>query len=81
LVSALISPAGNEALILLAVRQGLIKPSFSEEVLEEYAEVLARPKFALPGYQIDALIAFLRSQQNTRDEKACIRGSLSFQLL
>ncbi len=41
LVSALISPAGNEALILLAVRQGLVKASFSEEILQEYAEVLA----------------------------------------
>ena len=39
LVSALIAPAGNEALILLAIRQGLVKPSFSEEILMEYAEV------------------------------------------
>jgi putative PIN family toxin of toxin-antitoxin system len=61
-VSALISPTGNEALILLAVRQGLVKPSFSEEILEEYAEVLARPKFAFPPDEIETLIALLRSQ-------------------
>ena len=30
-VSALISPSGNEALILLAVRHGLLKPYFSTE--------------------------------------------------
>jgi uncharacterized protein len=62
LVSALISPTGNEALILLAVRQGLVKPSFSEEILQEYAEVLARPKFAFPRDEIEALIAMLQSQ-------------------
>lgn len=62
LVSTLISPAGNEALILLAVRQGLVKPCFSEEILQEYAEVLARPKFAFPPDEIKALIALLRSQ-------------------
>ncbi len=62
LVSALISPAGNEALILLAVRQGLVKASFSEEILQEYAEVLARPKFAFPADEIEALIALLRTQ-------------------
>jgi putative PIN family toxin of toxin-antitoxin system len=62
LVSALIAPAGNEALILLAVQQGLVKLSFSEEILPEYAEVLVRPKFAFPPHEIQALIAMLRSQ-------------------
>jgi uncharacterized protein len=61
-ISALISPMGNEALILLAVRQGLLKPFFSEEILQEYAEVSARPKFAFPADEIEALIELLRSQ-------------------
>ena len=61
-VSALISPTGNEALILLAVRQGLVKASFSEEILQEYAEVLARPRFAFPLDEIEALIALLRTR-------------------
>ena len=43
LVSGLLSPAGKEALILLAIHQGLVHPCFSEEILEEYAAVLARP--------------------------------------
>jgi hypothetical protein len=30
-----LSPAGNEALILLAIHQGLVHPCFSEEILEE----------------------------------------------
>jgi hypothetical protein len=40
---------GNEALILLAVHQGLVHPYFSEEILVEYAAVLARPKFLIPA--------------------------------
>ena len=43
LVSGLLSPRGNEALILLAVHQGFVRPCISAEMLEEYAEVLARP--------------------------------------
>ena len=33
LISGLLSPAGNEALILLAIHQGLVHPCFSEEIL------------------------------------------------
>jgi predicted nucleic acid-binding protein len=33
LVSGLLSPAGNEALVLLAIHQGLVRPC-SEEILE-----------------------------------------------
>ncbi len=62
-VSALISPSGNEALILLAIRRGLVKPYFSAEILREYAEVLARSKFGFPPDEIEALIALLRSQR------------------
>lgn len=41
LVSALIAPAGNEAPIVLAIKQGWVKPYYSAEILEEYAGVLA----------------------------------------
>ena len=40
LVSGLLSPAGNEALILLAIHKRLVHPCFSEEILEEYANSL-----------------------------------------
>jgi putative PIN family toxin of toxin-antitoxin system len=60
LVSGLLSPSGNEALIVLAIHHGLIRPCFSEEILEEYAAVLARRKFAFPPEEIAALIAMLR---------------------
>src|SRR5215468_1760543 len=62
LVSGLLSPSGNEALILLAVHQGLVHPCFSEEILEEYAAVLARPKFAFPPDEIAAVLAILRRE-------------------
>ena len=45
IVSALIMASGNEALIVLAAKQGLITPCLSEEICDEYAGVLARPKF------------------------------------
>ncbi len=61
-VSALISPSGNEALIVFAIQQGLIKPYFSGEILEEYAEVLARPKFGFPPDEIQTLIDLIRSR-------------------
>ena len=62
LVSGLLSPAGNEALIILAIHQGLVRPCLSEEIIEEYVAVLARPKFAFPPDDIAALIATLRDR-------------------
>ena len=37
-------------------------PCFSEEILEEYAAVLARPKFAFPPDEIAAVLAMFRDQ-------------------
>jgi|SRR5579863_6192702 len=62
LVSALISPSGNEALLLLVVKQGLVRPCFSPAILREYSEVLARPKFAFPADEIASLTNMLQSQ-------------------
>lgn len=60
LVSGLLRPSGNEALIILAIHQGLLRPCFTVEILEEYATVLARPKFAFPPDEIAALVAMLQ---------------------
>jgi putative PIN family toxin of toxin-antitoxin system len=64
LVSAMISPSGNEALLLLAVKQGLVRPCFSPALLEEYSEVLARPKFAFSPDEITALIDLFQRQSD-----------------
>ena len=62
MVSGLLSPAGNEALIILAVQQGLVRSCVSTAVIEEYAEVLARPKFAFPPDEVAAVIAMFREK-------------------
>lgn len=62
LVSGLLSPSGNEALLLLAIHQGLVRPCLSEEILDEYTRVLARPRFAFPRDEIRALLAMLRER-------------------
>lgn len=60
LVSAMISSAGNEALLLMAINQGLVTPYFSPEILDEYSEVLLRPRFRFPGNEVDALLDLFR---------------------
>jgi uncharacterized protein len=60
LVSAMISANGNEALLVLAVQQGLIEPCFSQEILYEYSSVLIRPKFSFSRTEVDALLGLLR---------------------
>lgn len=60
LVSAMISSAGNEALLLTAINQGLVLPYFSEEILEEYSDVLFRPRFGFPAEVVDALLDLFR---------------------
>ncbi len=61
-VSAMISPSGNEALVLLAINHKLVRPCFSHEILQEYADVLRRPKFGFPADEIDILMALIRDR-------------------
>lgn len=62
LVSALLSPSGNEALLMMAISQGLLNPCFSVEILREYEGVLSRDKFSFPRNDIDALIRMFRQE-------------------
>jgi putative PIN family toxin of toxin-antitoxin system len=62
LVSGLLTATGNEALILLAIHQGLIRPCLSDAILQEYAEVLARPKFAFEPGEIASALAMFRAR-------------------
>jgi putative PIN family toxin of toxin-antitoxin system len=62
LVSSLLSPSGNEALILLAVTQGLVTPCISDDILREYAGVLSREKFSFPRDEVEALTYLLRQK-------------------
>jgi hypothetical protein len=48
--------------------QGPIKPYFSKTMLEEYAGVLAQPRFGFPPDRIEALLALVRGQgEEVRD--------------
>lgn len=58
-VSPLISPLGNEAMIVLAIENGIITPCYSAELLKEYVGVLARPKFSFPPERVENLKALL----------------------
>jgi putative PIN family toxin of toxin-antitoxin system len=62
LVSGLLSPNGNEALVLLAIQQGLLHPCFSDPILDEYTAVLARPRFGFSPEEIDALMLMFRTR-------------------
>jgi putative PIN family toxin of toxin-antitoxin system len=60
LVSALISPFGNEAQVVHAIQSHWATPCFSAKMLVEYAEVLARPKFSFTPEEVGGLIDLLR---------------------
>ena len=62
LVSGLLSPTGNEALIILSVQHGFLHPCLSHSILQEYRAVLARAKFAFPPDEIAALLAMLQER-------------------
>ena len=74
LVSAMIVPSGNESLVLLAARQGLITPCLSQEICEEYSGVLARPKFGFSPEEIGAVLSLLR-EHGEMFTPAPVRGS------
>jgi predicted nucleic acid-binding protein len=56
LVSGLLRPSGPPAQILNAVRDGRIRLAYSAAILSEYAEVLRRPRFAIPPPVVADLI-------------------------
>jgi putative PIN family toxin of toxin-antitoxin system len=62
LVSGLLSPRVNEALVVLAIDHGVMRPCLSAAILTEYAEVLARPKFAFPPDVIAAALAVVQDK-------------------
>lgn len=60
-VSALISPFGNEALVVHAIQTGRIVPCYSRAIAEEYSGVLKRPKFDFAPEVIEGLMNLLSS--------------------
>lgn len=58
-VSGLIRPTGNEALVLLAAGQGLVRPCLTAAILAEYRAVLARPRFGFAPAEVARVIDML----------------------
>jgi putative PIN family toxin of toxin-antitoxin system len=50
----------NEALLVMAINQGLVIPCFSDEILKEYSGVLSRTRFGFPAEEVDALLNLFR---------------------
>ncbi len=61
LVSALLTPRGPAAQILDLIAQQKVTLLFDERILEEYREVLQRPKFGFEGTLTGELILFLET--------------------
>ncbi len=59
LVSSLLSSNGlsNTAIIIKCIFNEVITPLYNREIIEEYKEVLSRPKFKFPTELIDDLIS------------------------
>jgi putative PIN family toxin of toxin-antitoxin system len=62
LVSGMIAASGNEALLLLAIDHELVSPCFSAEILQEYEQVLRRPKFGFEALEVESLLNLIRRQ-------------------
>ncbi len=59
IVSSLFSRDGSShpAQVITAVFNGIITPLYNEEILDEYEEVLSRPKFPFSRVQIETIIS------------------------
>ena len=56
LVSALWSPSGPPAQILGLVLQGTVRLCYDYRIMEEYRDVLNRPKFKFPSWMVNDLL-------------------------
>ena len=57
LVSALWSPEGNASTIIRLLLSDKVIPCFDQQIIDEYKDVLSRPRLAFPQGQVDELLA------------------------
>ncbi len=60
LVSALWSRDGSPARVLSMVLSGNLIPCYDHRIIEEYVQVLSRPKFGFSKTEIDAIIQYIQ---------------------
>jgi uncharacterized protein len=61
-VSALLQPLGPPARVFAFALRGLLQPCLSGDILAEYEEVIARPRFGLDEDSIAASLRAVREQ-------------------
>jgi len=61
LVAALLSPLGNPAQLIEVIYKRQLALAYSTAILDEYREVLARPKFGFDPYAIEALLLLIKN--------------------
>ncbi len=71
----MISSAGNEALLVMAINQGLVIACFSDEILKEYSGVLFRPRFGFSAEEVDALLNLSRHRGDLLSPAPIVRIS------
>ena len=62
LVSALLTPSGPPGAVAQAIRNSVLQPVVCAEIIEEYADVLHRPRLDLEPHKVDELIALIEAQ-------------------
>jgi putative PIN family toxin of toxin-antitoxin system len=53
----------------------MLLPCFSPEIIEEYLDVLLRPKFGFSSYEVEALLAMLQNHGERIDRVSPVRVS------
>ena len=78
IVSAIISKhlESNPAKIIKAIVQERIVPLFNDEILDEYREVLSRPKFHLTQTQIDTVLKAIINLRSKHSSSPTLTGLL-----
>lgn len=56
LVSALLTPGGVSAQLILAIRSQALIPVISQDIFSEYTEVLNRPRFGFANNRVTSLL-------------------------
>jgi len=75
LVSAMLSPRGNEAVVLRLALAGDFLICVSPELLAEYEDVLRRPRLGIPAPAVQSLLSELRSKGKLIHPKTVVSAS------
>jgi putative PIN family toxin of toxin-antitoxin system len=62
LVSAVINPHGAPGAILSLVLSGAVIPLFDDRILDEYRDVLARPKLRISRTEAEFIVDYIESE-------------------